>query len=197
MRNAANLRGVESLSFIDYPKEYIEYLAEYNGSRDYFECHEIMEEYWKEHPHSEHLASWLVLIRIPVCLYHARRGNWTGASKLMGKAVMEADAKSFDQLGLDGKKLVESLKSTAENWRKPEPTYADIELPIVDSDLREAAMKRCLELGYRWGISGLEAGDNVIHRHLTRDRSEVVLARSESAKRKAISREIPRRDNRP
>ncbi|WP_167746974.1 DUF309 domain-containing protein [Cohnella luojiensis] len=184
------------MTLFHYPEEYIHYLAEYNGSRDYFECHEIMEEYWKEHPESEFKTSWLALIRIPVCLYHARRGNWTGAVKLMGKAAEEAEALQFDKLGLDGARLVEELRRAAKEWRDPGARYADIELPITDGELLEAAKERCKELGYRWGIPGLEAGDDVIHRHRTRDRSEVVLARKESAKRKALSRGIPDDDSR-
>jgi predicted metal-dependent hydrolase len=181
---------------LDYPEEFIHYLAEYYGSRDYFECHEIMEKYWKEHPDSAYKTCWLVLIRIPVCLYHARRGNWIGAVKLMGKAAEEADSRQFDQLGLDGNKLVEQLKQAANEWNIPDIEYADIELPITDVRLLEAAQTRCRELGYTWGIHGLEAGDSVIHRHRTRDRSEVVSARAESAERKALSRGIPKTDNR-
>lgn len=185
------------MTTFEYPEEYIHYLAEYNGSRDYFECHEIMEAYWKQHPESSFKSCWLVLIRIPVCLYHARRGNWTGAVKLMGKAVEEADARLFDQLGLDGAKLVEQLKRAASEWKDPNAAYDDIELPIADPALREAARQKCQSLGYTWGIHGLNAGDQVIHRHRTRDRSEVVLARAESAKRKALSRGIPDKDSRP
>lgn len=180
-----------------YPDEYIQYLAEYNGSRDYFECHEIMEEYWKDHPESEFRTCWLVLIRISVCLYHARRGNWTGAIKLMGKAATEVESRLFERLGLDGKKLKTRVEQITEEWRGEDVTYEDIELPIIDERLRKLAQKRCQELGYSWGIHGLLAGEDVIHRHLTRDRSEVVLARAESAKRKALSREIPDTDNRP
>jgi predicted metal-dependent hydrolase len=180
-----------------YPFEYIRYLAEYNGSRDYFECHEIMEEYWKEHPESEYTTCWLVLIRISVCLYHGRRGNWTGAIKLMRKAAGEANAEQFDELGLDGKKLVEEIQRAAVAWANPEVVYEDLLLPIRDESLREAAQRLCRELGYEWGSSGLEAGEEVIHRHLTRDRSEVTQARAESAKRKALIREIANTDNRP
>lgn len=171
----------------DYPEEYIYYLAEYNGSRDYFECHEIMEEYWKEHPDSPFKTCWLVLIRISVCLYHARRGNWTGALKLMKKAVGEADAKLFDQLGMDGTKLAQQLKLLALDWSREEIVYADIDLPITDARLREAAEFRSKELGYTWGIHGLDAGEAVIHKHRLRDRSDVISAREDSAKRKALS----------
>ena len=33
-----------------YPEAYTDYLCYFHGARDYFECHEVMEEYWKEHP---------------------------------------------------------------------------------------------------------------------------------------------------
>ncbi|WP_239614331.1 DUF309 domain-containing protein [Cohnella mopanensis] len=182
---------------ITYPIEYIRYLAEYNGSRDYFECHEIMEEYWKENPDSEYVTCWLVLIRISVCLYHARRGNWTGAIKLMGKAAGEASAEQFDRLGMDGKELVAKLRQAAKRWTEPDVTYEDIELPIRDESLRETAQRLCRKLGYKWGTPGLEAGDEIIHRHLTRDRSEVTQARAESAKLKALSRGFVDIDSRP
>lgn len=181
----------------DYPSEYIDYLAVYFGSRDYFECHEIMEEYWKEHPQSPYAICWLVLIRIPVALYHARRGNWPGAIKLMSKAAEEADAELFDQLGMDGQQLVTSISQTAQNWKSDSGTvYTDIELPITDERLLEAARSRSRQLGYTWGTPGMKAGDDVIHRHRTRDRSQVVAARAESAKRKALNRGIPDNDSR-
>ncbi|MFC5531860.1 DUF309 domain-containing protein [Cohnella yongneupensis] len=180
-----------------YPDEYIQYLAEYYGSRDYFECHEIMEEYWKEHPESPLLSCWLVLIRIPVSLYHARRGNRSGALKLMGKASQEADTELFDRLGIDGGKLKEQLEGTYRRWSEsPVIAYEDFDFPFTDANLLEAARQRSLTLGYRWGISGMEAGDQVINRHKLRDRSEVIEAREASAKRKALSRSTPNTDTR-
>lgn len=173
----------------DYPLEYIYYLAEYHGSRDYFECHEIMEEYWKEDPQSPYAICWLVLIRIPVALYHARRGNWAGAVKLMTKAAEEADPELFNELGLDGYKLVQQLTETSLNWKTgSERVYADLELPITDQELLQAARQRCRELGYTWGTAGMNVHESIIHRHRTRDRSDVIIARAESAKHKALSR---------
>jgi predicted metal-dependent hydrolase len=182
---------------IEYPPAYIDYLAEYYGSRDYFECHEIMEEFWKENEWPEYRTCWLVLIRIAVCQYHSRRGNWTGAIKLMGKAADEAEPELFDRLGIDGGELAELLRRTAREWGEPDASYRDIDLPIRDERLLGAAKQRCLELGYTWNLPGLEAGEEVIHRHLTRDREEVVLARAESARLKALSRGIREPDTRP
>lgn len=172
-----------------YPDEYIQYLAEYYGSRDYFECHEIMEEYWKEHPDSKLAICWLVLIRIAVALYHARRGNRAGAVKLMGKAAQEADEALFEQLGIDGPKLKSQLERTYAEWgARTTIAYIDLELPITDEALLESARGRSAACGYPWRIGGQEAGEAVIDRHKLRDRSDVIAAREASAKRKALGR---------
>ncbi|MBO9597142.1 MAG: DUF309 domain-containing protein [Cohnella sp.] len=184
-------------SLSSYPDEYIQYLAEYYGSRDYFECHEIMEEYWKEHPESPQLGCWLVLIRIAVALYHARRGNRTGALKLISKAAQETDPLRFGELGIDGAKLKELLEAAYRRWSAgPIIAYEDLDLPFTDAGLLEEARSRSLALGYPWGISGSEAGDSIVHRHKLRDRSDVIEARERSAVRKALSRSIPDTDNR-
>ncbi len=184
-------------SLSSYPDEYIQYLAEYYGSRDYFECHEIMEEYWKEHPQSPQLGCWLVLIRIAVALYHARRGNRSGALKLMGKAAQETDPVRFGDIGIDGAKLKEMLEHAYRRWSDvPVIAYEDLDLPFTDPCLLEEARRRSLALGYPWGIQGNEAGDSVIHRHKLRDRSDVIEAREQSAKRKSLSRSDPNTDNR-
>lgn len=33
-----------------YPTEYIQFLIHFHGDYDYFECHEILEGYWKTKP---------------------------------------------------------------------------------------------------------------------------------------------------
>lgn len=180
-----------------YPDEYIQYLAEYYGSRDYFECHEIMEEYWKGHPESPRLGCWLVLIRIAVALYHARRGNRAGALKLMGKAALETEPAAFASLGIDGAALKALLERTRETWAAGSAiAYADLDLPIRDEALLEAARLRSASCGYPWGMAGLEAGESVIDRHKLRDRGDVVAARAASAARKALTRSTPNTDSR-
>jgi len=185
------------MSSIDYPQAYIDYLAEYYGSRDYFECHEIMEEYWKEDELPEYRTCWLVLIRIAVCQYHSRRGNWSGAIKLIGKAAAEVEPALFERLGVDGDELTKLLQRMLVEWNRPGAAYRDIELPIRDERLMAAARRRSAELGYTWALPGMKAGEDVIHRHLTRNREEVVAARAESAMRKALSRGLLGPDSHP
>lgn len=52
-----------------YPKAYIEYLVHFHSDRDYFECHEILEEHWKQDGRNK---GWLVLIQTAVAFYHYR-----------------------------------------------------------------------------------------------------------------------------
>lgn len=172
-----------------YPEAYIDYLAEYFGSRDFFECHEIMEEYWKKTSGSELSGCWLMLIRIAVVQYHARRGNGAGAYKLLIKAVEEIQPRLMDRLGLDGERLARMLKERAQAWGGPEGVrYEDFELPIADPELLRLAQARCAEKGWIWASPGQQAPGEIVHRHLTRDRTDVVAARKAAAAFRAASR---------
>lgn len=56
------------INIVNYPQAYIEYLEYYHGARDYFECHEVLEEYWKENPSSPLSAAWVGLIQLAVAM---------------------------------------------------------------------------------------------------------------------------------
>src|SRR5690554_7691695 len=68
----------------EYPLAYIEFLVEFHGTRDYFECHEILEDYWKEVDRSQH---WPALIQLAVAVYHERQHNKKGSLRLYKKAL--------------------------------------------------------------------------------------------------------------
>jgi hypothetical protein len=168
-----------------YPDAYVKYLAVYHGARDFFECHEIMEEYWKNQTGARHEKCWLALIRLAVACYHARRGNWPGARKMMGKALQEVNPQLMDELGLDGRRLARMMRETQDRWANEIDTvYEDIDLPVTDPALLQEAMRVCQECGWTWGMPSRKAHPDVIHRHLTRDRTEVIEARHQAARRK-------------
>lgn len=171
-----------------YPRAYIDFLAEFHGSRDFFECHEIMEEFWKEEAGSAFERCWLALIRISVACYHARRGNWSGARKMLAKAMAETDAARMEQLGMDGGKLKALLAALSEEWEgSKEPVYRDPDLPIRDPLLLRAAVQACESKGWAWTTPSEKAAPEVVNRHLTRDRSGVVEARRLAAESKRRS----------
>ncbi|CAI6081188.1 DUF309 domain-containing protein [Cohnella sp. JJ-181] len=172
-------------SLFPIPEPFVQYLAQYHGTRDYFECHEIMEEYWKEKKEAAYEGSWLVLIRIAVMQYHARRGNRSGAMKLLEKAASEIEPERMDELGLDGYRLKEMLERRRQAWRTAsDVAYDDFNLPIVDRELLAEAIRGAEALGAEWLSPGALAEESILHRHLLRDRTEVVEARQASIKKR-------------
>lgn len=171
------------------PDALLLYLAAYHGSRDFFECHEIMEEYWKQQAGTRHESCWLALIRIAVACYHMRRGNRSGACKMMEKALQELNPALIKELGLDGRRLADRMREALRRWNaEAKPIYEDLDLPISDPHLMREAERVCREHGWVWGTPSDQIDPAVIHRHLTRDRSGVIEARLKAAEQKRRER---------
>jgi len=162
---------------LPYPDAYIAYLVEFHATRDYFECHELLEEYWKEHPGDGKGAIWVGLIQTAVGQYHERRGNLRGAAMMYRQALDRLNVSELEPLGLDRTSLVEQLRDRLEVTLSGRPDYQDINLKLIHESLKEQCMKLCEERGLSWGISSPMHDESVIHRHLKRDRSEVIAAR--------------------
>lgn len=90
---------------MSYDPLYVMFLYYFNVERDYFECHEVMEELWLEEGRA---PVWQGLLQIAVGLYHHHNGNTGGAVKLFTQALEKLDAgEQEDQLGIDLRKLIE------------------------------------------------------------------------------------------
>ncbi len=63
-----------------YPEAYVAFLHEFHTTRDYFECHEILEEYWKEDPPEQRKEYWVGLIQLAV-LVSSKTGKWKRSKK--------------------------------------------------------------------------------------------------------------------
>ena len=81
------IHQTKGVLLLNYPEDYLSFLVHFHGTRDYFECHEILEEYWKETAPKERDSHWVGLIQIAVALYHERRGNKQGATRTLTKAI--------------------------------------------------------------------------------------------------------------
>lgn len=168
-----------------YPDAYIRYLIHFHTDRDYFECHEILEEHWKKTGYKQ---VWVLLIQIAVALYHHRRGNQKGALRMMRKALalLAKEQKAVRGLGLDEQKLSEQLERYIERMEQ-NGAYESIELPIRDESLRKICQAICDERGLTWGKASDMNDVFLIHKHKLRDRSDVIAARE----RKKKSKELP------
>ncbi|MCC3358262.1 DUF309 domain-containing protein [Bacillus sp. REN16] len=161
-----------------YPQAFVNYLIHFHCDRDYFECHEILEEYWKEDPVPERKPYWVGLIQIAVSLYHHRRGNTAGALKMMKSAIRICkDQKSeLAYLGLQVDELIEVLQKKFHDIENGAP-YKSINLPIADEGLLATCLSQAIQSGHSWGKASDIANKELIHKHTLRDRSEVIAER--------------------
>jgi len=161
-----------------YPQAYVEYLVQFHGGRDYFECHEILEEYWKEHPDSPYRETWVMFIQLAVSLYHERRGNRVGAVKLMEGAIRRFNAEHMSQLGVDGNQLLAMMRKRLDELRsEPRSPYADLNIPIIDEQLAVRCRERAEELGHIFGQASDMSDTYLLNRHKLRDREAARQAR--------------------
>ncbi|MBB3867297.1 DUF309 domain-containing protein [Parageobacillus toebii NBRC 107807] len=167
-----------------YPDAYIRYLIHFHTDRDYFECHEILEEHWKKDGYKK---VWVVLIQIAVALYHHRRGNSQGALRMMRKALslLQKEQKAVRELGLDEQRLAKQLEHYIERIAQNK-AYKSIELPVCDETLRKMCQAICDERGISWGKASDMSDVFLIHKHKLRDRSDVIAAREEKKKSKEL-----------
>ncbi|MBD8070314.1 DUF309 domain-containing protein [Bacillus sp. PS06] len=161
-----------------YPQEYINYLVHFHGDRDYFECHEELEELWKQDPKEERKDHLVAFIQIAVALYHQRRGNFNGAYKMMSNAItiIEKKKEAVTHSGLHPAKLLTLLNDRLTDIENS-VSYKSFNLPINDSKLVEVCKKKCESLGLEWGSIRPVEDVNIIDKHKRRDRSDVIAER--------------------
>jgi predicted metal-dependent hydrolase len=167
---------------IHYPEAYKAYLIYFQAERDYFECHEVMEAYWKEHPDDERRFAYVGLIQLAVGLYHQRRNNRTGAEKMLQSAWNHLTLEHLESLGLDGAALRAAISKRIHDLREGSQVYEDFDMPIRDPLLLEQCMQECDNRGLIWNGPSDISNEQLIHKHRLRDRSEVIEQRNEQVR---------------
>ncbi|WP_424765984.1 DUF309 domain-containing protein [Paenibacillus sp. sgz302251] len=161
-----------------FPQAYLSYLVEFHASRDYFECHELLEEYWKEHPGDLLADTWVGLIQLAVGLYHERRGNTVGARKMYVQARTRLAEAPLSTLGLESESLLKEISERIQRLLQAGGTeYTDMNLNIINDELKSLCYAACKERGWEWGAPSPLANASIIYRHKLRDRSGVIAAR--------------------
>jgi predicted metal-dependent hydrolase len=121
-----------------YERLYLEFIYYFNETRDYFECHEVMEELWLEEGRG---LLYQGLLQIAVGLYHHRNGNVSGSIKLFTQGIDKLRHYPQDTLGIDLAKLLADSRRYVEQLQEigtvPFDFY-DLTIVIVDPALREA-----------------------------------------------------------
>lgn len=164
----------------DKNKRYIKYLCHFHFDQDFFECHEILEEQWKLELNNDYKKVWLGLIRLAVVLYHYRRGNIVGAKKLFRHVKEFAAHPSYSEMaGLDHKKFKEIVSLLDENINKDIP-YKHFHLPIKNQTLFNQFMNQKERYD--------QYSSELINKHSTRDRSDVINERKKELEKRNKNR---------
>ncbi|KJD45418.1 DUF309 domain-containing protein [Paenibacillus terrae] len=131
---------------VSYEPLYVAYLVYFNRDRDYFECHEVLEELWLK---LDRDPVYKGLLQIAVGLYHFRNGNFRGGYMMLDSAVHKLEHASPQALGINMAKLVDEARAcasqlaeavvggSADLQRQP-PVYRDLTIEIVNPGLRQA-----------------------------------------------------------
>lgn len=166
-----------------YPANYVLFLAHFHGDRDYFECHEVLEEYWKS-LEGERKIVWVGLIQTAVGFYHYRRENRGGARRMFekSKSIIEKEKASIEKLGLHAEHYLQLLETQIKKIESNLP-YESVNLPIIDQSLLEECQKISESQGWKFGTKAF-VSNQILHRHTLRNRSDVIEARKQALKEK-------------
>ncbi|MFJ7933409.1 DUF309 domain-containing protein [Sporosarcina sp. NPDC096371] len=156
---------------------FVQFIVYFNDNQDYFECHEVLEEYWKSLPDGDKEHPLTAYILLSTGMYHWRRGNLTGAIRTLRKAEKKFPtfATHFAE-ELDIQQLVSNV-SHAVNLVEKESPFESFSLLVTSVNLQAhiTLATQSMQL--------LAAGsDAVIHKHLLRDRTGVLQEREEKKK---------------
>lgn len=120
-----------------YDRLYVAYLYYFNDQRDYFECHEVMEELWLEEGRSPLYQG---LLQVAVGLYHHANGNVSGSIKLFSAGLDKLAPYPAHTLGIDLERLIrdsgEYLNKLLRIENEPFTPY-DLDIHILDDELSE------------------------------------------------------------
>ncbi|WP_107942365.1 DUF309 domain-containing protein [Metasolibacillus fluoroglycofenilyticus] len=157
---------------------FVQYCAYFNGNEDYFECHEVLEEYWKEIAPGDRQHILVGFVQLATGLYHWRRGNTNGALRTLQKAkkCLQSNSPFFDMVNQAD--VLQKLSKSIYAIQAGE-TFQAFQLTIINEQFAQLVKVQ---------IAQLEAVPHTFLRdkHKLRDRSDIVAERLEklSAKHK-------------
>lgn len=151
---------------------FLQFILYFNEQQDYFECHEVLEEYWKSvssNDKSHALTAWILL---STGMYHWRRNNRIGAKRSLENAQKRftLDPHSEYYSGIDMDDMHRKLKNSIELINKSKE-FKPFTLSILSNELNQLIQKQQMPFAL--------IGEELIHKHMRRDRSEILKAREE------------------
>jgi uncharacterized protein len=150
---------------------FVDYCSHFNGNHDYFECHEVLEEYWKEISPNDKKHPLVGYIQLATGMYHWRRQNVKGALRILTKAFSNfqanKDSKFFEYV--DFNHLCDHCLKSIEKVKTDCP-FEEFQLRIINHQLHCMIDNRINELPK-------ESYHFLLNKHMLRDRSDILSAR--------------------
>jgi len=165
---------------------FINFIVYFNENQDFFEGHEVLEEYWNSFQHRNKEHPLIGYILLSTGMYHWRRGNLVGGKRTLRKALKkllktEIEYPNFTD-GIDFKELLICIDTALQHIENNEPFYS-FPIHILSEDIFSLVetikpQMKLLPLG----------SDDLIHKHMLRDRSSILQARNEKLDEKKKGR---------
>lgn len=155
---------------------FVKYCAYFNGNQDYFECHEVLEEYWKTVAPGDKNHPLVGYVQVAVGMYHWRRNNTAGALRMLEKALSNFtrnqgsayfDFLNFSELYIKCEFSLEAIKTN-------EP-FRPFLLQLRNEEFAELVSKEIAQLPSF-------SKDFLLHKHMRRDRSDILRERDAKLK---------------
>jgi predicted metal-dependent hydrolase len=128
-----------------YDRLYVDFIYYFNIERDYFECHEVMEELWLEEGRKPLYQG---LLQIAVGLYHHWNGNVGGSIKLFSQGIDKLEHFSSPTLGIDLELIVDESRIYVQKLLNIaiEPfEFYDLNIVLVDPNLEAKLVAKIAE----------------------------------------------------
>lgn len=122
---------------MEYPELYVRFLYHFNVDRDYYECHEVMEELWLEEGRYKLYQG---LLQVAVGLYHHQNNNISGSIKLFEAGVTKLEGYPDDALGINLRKIKNNARQYLNKlYRYQESPFScyHLDIEILDPNLKE------------------------------------------------------------
>ncbi|MGE7949405.1 DUF309 domain-containing protein [Lysinibacillus sp. NPDC093688] len=157
---------------------FIDYCSFFNGNHDFFECHEVLEEYWKDIAPGDKKHPLVGYVQLATGLYHWRRDNYIGAARILEKALKNFQYNMghlfFDEIDYE---ILLTQLTDALSAIQMGKSFQAFQLPLSPT-LEELVFARIQLLPS-------SSTNYLLHKHMLRDRSHILAERQESKQRKS------------
>lgn len=150
---------------------YVDYCTFFNGNQDYFECHEVLEEYWKIISPGNKAHPLVGYVQLATGMYHWRRNNTAGASKILKKAMnnFSTNQSSLFFEYIDYDELCTNCATSIDLINKG-AAFKSFKLTFTNKELAALVNQKIEELP-------TISYDYLLHKHMLRDRTDILEAR--------------------